>query len=43
MRLEGIGQLKNPMASSEFEPADLLACSLVPQPTQIYAYAKLAP
>jgi hypothetical protein len=33
VRLEGLGQLKNPMISSGFEPATF--CSIVPQPTKL--------
>jgi hypothetical protein len=35
MRLEGLGQLKNPMTSSGTETRGLPACSTVPQPTTL--------
>jgi hypothetical protein len=33
VRLEGLGQLKNPMTSSGIEPMSFWLCSIVPQPT----------
>jgi hypothetical protein len=35
VRLEGLGQLKNPVTSSGNQTRDLPACSIVPQPTTL--------
>jgi hypothetical protein len=35
VRLEGLGQLKNPVISSGIEPRDLPVCNTVPQPTTL--------
>jgi hypothetical protein len=35
VRLEELGQLKNPMISSGIEPRDLPGCGIVPQPTTL--------
>jgi hypothetical protein len=35
VRLEGLGQLENPMASSRMELRDLPVCSVVPQQTTL--------
>jgi hypothetical protein len=35
VRLEELGQLKNPMTSSGIESATFQACSILPQPTTL--------
>jgi hypothetical protein len=35
VRLEGLGQLKNPVTSSRIEPATYKIVALVPQPTTL--------
>jgi hypothetical protein len=41
VRLEELGQFKNPMTSSGIEPATLTAYSIVPQPNTIPQNAEL--
>jgi hypothetical protein len=41
VRLEGLGQLKNPMYSSRIEPCDLAPCSVLPQPSTLSSDLKV--
>jgi hypothetical protein len=41
MRLEGLGQFKNPMTSSGFESATFRLVALVPQPTRLLRAPKI--